>query len=123
MAKISRFFSLASLLLVACTTAPQKPSEWKVKATTESNQRIWVTKADGSRQCDKKTKALRPDQAAAQLKNAGVIVFDAKAGNDGMMRAQKCGNSTGGTVDVQISRVDLQKALSQGFVTKTTASE
>ena len=123
MAKILRFFPLFSLFFVACTTAPQKPSEWKVKASTESNQKIWVTKADGSRQCDRKTKTLSPEQAAGQLKSAGVIVFDAKAGNDGMMRAQKCGNSTGGTVDVQISRIDIQKALSLGFVSKTTSAE
>ena len=111
-----------TLMLSACVSAPQKPeSSWTVKASTESQQRIWVTQPDGSRQCAPKSAKVSPEGAAQQLKASGIIVFQAKLGNDGRMRIQKCGSPTGATVDLEIARVDLPKALSLGFVTKTSA--
>lgn len=107
--------------LTACSTAEQKPV-WTVKATTASQQKIWVTKADGSVQCSKKG-AISSDFASRQLKAAGVIVFQSRNGNDGQMRAQKCGAPTGTTVDAEISRVDLRKALELGYVSKTTEAQ
>jgi len=108
---------LLCLGVSACTSAEQKPtSEWTVKATTASQEKIWVTKPDGSRQCAGSKGSISPDFAARQLKAAGVIVFQSKTGNDGQMRAQKCGSTTGNTVDVEISRVDLRKALTLGYV-------
>ncbi len=113
---------LASLFFAACTSAQQKsPTQWKVKATTESQKKIWVTKADGSRQCGKNL-ALSPDLAAQQLKAAGILVFDSRAGDDGQMHAQKCGAPTGGTVEAEISQLDLTKALRLGYVSKSTES-
>lgn len=112
------------LSALACTSAPQKPeSTWTVKATTQSQQRIWVTKPDGSRQCAPKSASITPSGAAQQLKAAGIMVFQFKPGNDGHMRIQKCGSPTGATVDLEISRFDLPTALSKGYVTKSNTSE
>jgi len=119
MSKVSLVF--LCLGLVACSTAEQKPV-WTVKASTAGQQKIWVTKADGSVQCSKKG-AISSDFASRQLKAAGVIVFQSKNGHDGQMRAQKCGAPTGTTVDAEISRVDLRKALELGYVSKTTANQ
>lgn len=117
-------FIIASFLLTACASATQKaPTKWNVKATTEGQQKIWVSKPDGSRQCAPKGKALSPSLAAEQLKGVGVPVFEARNGNDGKMYIQKCGSPTGSTVDLEISRRDITKALSLGFVTKSTVAE
>ncbi len=123
MSKASLFFlCLATVLsLSACSTAEQKPV-WTVKASTASQQKIWVTKADGSVQCSKKP-GFSPDFASRQLKAAGVIVFQSRKGTDGQMRAQKCGEPTGNTAEVEISRVDLRKALEQGYVSKETVQQ
>ncbi len=104
----------------ACVTAEQKQdSKWEVKATTASQQKVWITKSDGSRQCEGRKGALSPALAAQQLKQAGIMVFRAKTGTDGQMHAQKCGAATGATVDLEISRMDVRKALEFGFVTKS----
>ncbi len=107
--------------LAACSTAERKPV-WKVKATTASQEKIWVFKADGSRQCAGKKGAISSDFASRQLKAAGVIVFQSRTGTDGQMRAQKCGNPTGNTVEAEISRIDLRKALELGYVTRNSPS-
>lgn len=108
-----------AFVLAACTSAEQKPeSQWTVKATTASQQKVWVSKDDGSRQCAGKKGAISPEFAMRQLKAAGVIAFQSKNGNDGQMRAQKCGSPTGNTVDVEISRADLRKALAMGYVSR-----
>lgn len=112
------FYGLSGLFLAACATEQKHPTVWKVKTSTESQGKIWVTKADGSLQCKPKTKALSPAQAAEQLKVAGIPVFQSKSGHDGKMHAQKCGAPTGSTVDLEISRPDLTKALGLGYVTK-----
>lgn len=110
--------------LGACVTAEQKDeTKWEVKATTASQQKIWVTKSDGSRQCAGRKGAISPAAAAQQLKQAGVMVFQARAGSDGQMHAQKCGSPTGATVEVEISRIDLRKALGLGFVSRDTAAQ
>lgn len=110
--------------LGACVSAEQKPSSnWQVKTTTASQQTVWVAKGDGSKQCGPKTGITTPGMAAAEAKQAGIIVHKAKAGNDGRMRSQQCGQPTGATVELEISRNDLRKALSLGFVSKETASQ
>ncbi len=119
-----RSFALPLLLLSACTTEPAKTStQWTVKATTEGQRKIWVTKPDGSQQCAPKSSVLSPALAAQQLKVSGVPVFEFKTGSDGKMHIQKCGAPTGRTVDLEISRNDISRALSLGYVTKSTAEE
>lgn len=110
------------LALTACASAEQKPV-WTVKATTASQQKIWVSKADGSRQCAGKKGAVSSDFALRQLKAAGVLAFQAKTGTDGQMRTQNCGAPTGNTVDVEISRIDIKKALELGYVTKDSEAQ
>ena len=107
--------------LASCTHAVQKPEkQWTVKTSTESAQRIWVARPDGSRQCASNKKTPSPAQVAQELQAAGVLVFQSRSGSDGKMRIQKCGAPTGRTVELEISRPDLEKALGLGFVTKTT---
>lgn len=109
----------ALFVSTGCTTEQVDKREWKVKATTENEQKIWVMKADGSRQCEKKAvQPLSPKKAALDLQAAGIPVFASQAGQDGKMHSQRCGAPTGGTVELQISRGDLTKALAQGYVTK-----
>lgn len=111
----------ALLALAACTHETVKPkSKWAVKTSTESEQRIWITRSDGSRQC---AKATPTDAAkiAAQVQQAGILVFQSQNGTDGQMHAQNCGAPTGRTIDLLISKIDIRKALALGFVTKENA--
>jgi len=113
---------LLSLAFAACTHEVKKPEKrWTVTAKTESEQRIWVTRADGSRQCAKQ-RVPSPEEVVRQVQGAGIMVFQSRSGNDGQMHAQRCGSPTGRTVDLEISRPDLTKALALGFVTKEDAS-
>jgi len=107
----------------ACTHEVSKPNTtWKVKTSTESEQKIWVTRADGSRQCGR-GKGQEPTQVAAQVQQAGLLVFQSRTSTDGHMHSQMCGAPTGRTIDLQISKLDIRKALSLGFVTKEEGSE
>jgi hypothetical protein len=83
----------------------------------ESDNRVWISKLDGSKQCEAASK-LTPKIAAEQLKGAGVVVFNARAGNDGKMHISKCGAPTGKTVELEISEMDLGKVKSHGFTVK-----
>lgn len=109
---------IAFLFLAACAHEVKKDNtKWVVKTKTESEQTIWVTRSDGSRQCEQR-RVPTAAEVANQVKNAGIIVFHFRSGNDGQMHAQRCGSPTGRTVDLEISRPDLTKALALGFVTK-----
>jgi hypothetical protein len=111
----------ALLALMACTHETVKPkTKWAVKTSTESEQRIWITRPDGSRQCAKAPK-IDPTQVATQVQGAGILVFESKTGTDGQMHSQMCGAATGRTIDLLISKIDIRKALALGFVTKENA--
>jgi hypothetical protein len=111
-------WAVSTLLLAACTHEVQKPPhKWTVKTSTESEKTVWVTRADGSRQCEKR-RVPSPADVARQVQGAGIVVFRSRNGNDGQMHAQLCGSPTGRTVDLEISRPDLRKALALGFTTK-----
>jgi len=108
---------LPLLALAACTHEVERPDpQWTVKTSTDRDQKIWITRADGSQQCGPRSPA--PAEVARQVQGAGVLVFQSRTGNDGQMHAQRCGSPTGHTVDLLISRPDLRKALALGFVTK-----
>jgi hypothetical protein len=114
--------AILALALSACTHEIVKPNtKWNVKTSTESEQKIWVTRADGSRQCGQ-GKGQNPTQVAAQVQQAGLLVFQSRLGKDGQMHPQMCGAPTGRTIDLEISKLDIRKALSLGFVTKDEAS-
>ncbi len=112
-------FCLAILvlgILTACSGAEQKPEKrWDVTVSKASDARVWVSRSDGSKQCAENPPSLTPESATQSLKKRGVAVFQARTGNDGMIRTAVCGASTGNTVDLEISRLDLPKAQAQGY--------
>ncbi|MGE3261268.1 MAG: hypothetical protein AB7K68_05780 [Bacteriovoracia bacterium] len=118
--RFSYLFSfLAFLAFAACTSAVQKSeNRWEVKVKKESDNRVWVSKADGSKQCESPSK-LTPKAAAQEVTAAGVVVFNARSGTDGRMRVTKCGAPTGKTVDLEISEMDLGRIRAFGYSVKT----
>lgn len=109
---------LALLFLTSCATEEKKPeAQWQVKVTKEGEKKVWVWKSDGSKQCDAPAK-LSPSRAAQDLKQSGVLVYQYRSGNDGMMYPSVCGAGTGATVELEISQNDLLKALKAGFKAK-----
>ena len=110
---------LAMLALTGCTTEKAKPqNNWEVTVKKESDNRVWIAKADGSKQCEGPS-TLTPKAAAEELKKAGVVVYNARAGNDGMMHITKCGSPTGKTVELEISELDLSRTKALGYRVKT----
>lgn len=111
----STIFTLLALGLTACSSAEQKPeNRWEVKVKKESDNRVWVTRADGSRQCEQ-AKSVSPQAAAQELVRTGVVVFNSRTGNDGKMRVTKCGAPTGNTVEHEISEMDLRRVGALGY--------
>lgn len=110
---------LAALTLTACATEQKKPeAKWEVTVTKEGEKKVWIWKHDGSKQCDAPSK-FTPAAAAQSLKQSGVMVYQFKNGSDGMMYPSSCGSNTGKTVELEISRNDLVKALKSGYQSKT----
>lgn len=107
---------ILALLLVACSSAEQQPEKkWDVKVTTKGEPKVWIFRPDGSKQCAEAPPSLTPSSASQDLKNAGVMVYQGRSGNDGMMRTAVCGASTGNTVELEIAKVDLPKAQAKGY--------
>jgi hypothetical protein len=106
---------LCSILIFGCTTVQPAKKEWEVKVSKEGEVKVWVWKPDGSQQCGMAPASLTPDLARQELKKAGVMVYEARTGQDGMMHITKCGAATGKTVDVEISKKDGARALSLGY--------
>lgn len=114
--KLSLIALMLSMGLMACATEQKQPNkEWNVKVTTSGEAKIWVAKADGSRQCEPNSAILTTESATSELRKAGVIVHQSREGNDGMMHTAVCGSATGNTIEVEISRVDIAKAQSAGY--------
>jgi hypothetical protein len=110
------FGFLLILFMVACAGAGQQPErKWDVKVSKKGEPKIWVSKADGSKQCEPDSTQISPEGAAKDLKGLGVMVYQFRNGNDGMMRTAVCGAGTGNTVDLEIAAKDLSKAQAQGF--------
>jgi hypothetical protein len=87
-------------------------------AAAKTEDRVWITRPDGSLQCDEKTAGTPQDPvvvAKEQLTKKGVHVIDAKKSNDGRIRAQVCGISTGNETRFLIPKSELAKAKSLGF--------
>lgn len=79
-----------------------------------SNETVWVSRPDGSKQCEADAeKALQV--AAEELQKAGVPVLEKRKGSDGKIRAQVCGAPTGGTNSFRIPKGTLSRALELGF--------
>ncbi len=108
--------------MVACivsfdAAAVAKPKAPVAQVATQSDS-VWVTRPDGSLQCDEKKAGIeesRLARAKTELEKAGVEVIASKRRNDGKMRAQMCGMATGDETSFQISATDLPKAKTLGF--------
>lgn len=109
------YLFLAIFLFVSCAAEQKAPQgKWEVKVTKESDQKIWVWKPDGSKQCDAPSK-FTPERAAQEFRKTGISVFQFRKGSDGMMYPSVCGAGTGSTVELEISKMDLVKALQLGY--------
>lgn len=110
------FAGILLLVMVGCSGAEQQPEKkWDVKVSTRGEPKIWVFQPDGSKQCAEAPPALTPTSASQDLKLAGVMVYQGRSGNDGMMRTAVCGSGTGNTVELEIAKSDLPKALAKGY--------
>lgn len=90
-----------------------------VFAASPSNDRVWISRPDGSLQCDDSIVQKGRDliaEANAQLKKKGVHVIESKKRNDGQVRAQMCGISTGNETSFLIPKKEFKKAKALGFV-------
>jgi hypothetical protein len=111
--------SVLIFVLSACSSAEQKPqSRWQVKVKKASDERVWVVKSDGSRQCEGKSK-FSPDAAARELTSSGILVFQKASGSDGRVYTANCGAPTGKTVELEIAATDLPAAQALGYRAKT----
>lgn len=110
-------FAILALLLAACSGAEQQPEKkWDVKVSTSGGEpKVWVFRPDGSKQCAMEAPSLTPTSASQELKSMGVMVYQGRSGNDGMMRTAVCGSGTGNTVELQIAKIDLPKAQAKGY--------
>lgn len=85
---------------------------------SSSDDRVWITRSDGTLQCDDATGAGAHDVIAgakAQLTKKGVHIIESKKRNDGKLRAQMCGMSTGNETSFLIPKKELAKAKALGF--------
>lgn len=89
-------------------------------AAAKGEDRVWITRPDGTLQCDDKNEGAAHDRVAeaqAQLTGKGIHVIEAKKSNDGRMHAQMCGISTGNETSFLIPKTELEKAKALGFDT------
>lgn len=92
------------------------PSVSASPSSVEASDRLWVKKPDGGLACDQDKKHITPlEVGRAELKKAGVEVFEAKKANDGMMRAAVCGIATGNENHFLILKKDAEVAKKLGY--------
>lgn len=85
---------------------------------SKGEDRVWITRPDGSLQCDEKIEGTALDpvvKAKEELAKKGVHILEAKKANDGKMRAQMCGMTTGNETRFLVPKKDLTKAKALGF--------
>jgi hypothetical protein len=84
----------------------------------KKSEKIWVSRPDGSLQCDPKVEGTANDplvKAKTELEGSGVRVYGSKKRNDGRMHAAACGIATGNEAALEIEARDLEKARARGF--------
>jgi hypothetical protein len=99
---------------VAGTEKPQldeKPSEKNRALLTTAE----VAVPDGSRQCEPGS-GQSSDVFKEKLLKANIKVLSVSSKPDGLMRIQKCGAPTGQHFVFKIYAVDVESALSLGFI-------
>lgn len=80
----------------------------------ERQDAVWITKADGSKSCEKDS-GQSTEQGGEELKKAQVKILESKKGSDGKMRVQMCGVPSGSVNAYKILKADLPKAIALGF--------
>ena len=117
-----------ALVFVACSTGhcrrdskevlqkidPKPPTGYE----EENLGSIRVAKSDGSQQCGIKAGISLSDMANEEL--PGVTILSSEKQNDGLMRIQSCGASTGMMNTYEIRHQDLRKAQKSGFTVLKT---
>ncbi len=112
-----------TLIIVACSTGhcrrdsqevlqkvdPKPPTGYE----EENLGSLRVGKADGSQQCGMRAGVSLEDMAKEELQ--GVTILSSEKRNDGLMRIQSCGASTGMLNTYEIRHQDLRKAQKSGF--------
>ena len=73
--KFALLVMMVSFTVFGCATQQKKEKKWDVKVSTP---KVWVYKADGSRQCEPNSALITTDDAMAQLRGAGVMVHQAR---------------------------------------------
>lgn len=75
---------------------------------------VWIAKADGSQSCGMQS-GMTAEQAAQELKKAGIRVLGQRTGQDGQMHMMVCGAATGATVEALIDGEQLDAAEKLGY--------
>ncbi len=103
-----------SLLLIGCAegNCRQQKSPADIAKLENSNSRIKIYKADGSKQCEK-TPGLTLEKMADEIKN--IQIFSSVKQDDGQMHVTLCGSSTGKINVYEIDAKDLPAAEKKGF--------
>lgn len=109
------FLSLVGALFVFSFQAQAMGEKKSETAVNSSSDTVWVYRKDGGTACGT-NKAQTLEQGATELSGSGARVLDSHKANDGKMHAMACGLPTGSMNAYQISRADLAKALSIGFI-------
>lgn len=84
------------------------------KPGVKTSEEVWVARNDGGKSCGEKAPQTE-EEAATELKQAGVRVLGSGKGRDGKLHAQMCGMPTGDTLRFRIPAGDVPKALALGF--------
>lgn len=104
-------FACMSMAFNSARKAEQKANDQAM--SEKSDDWVWISKADGSKQCEDGGNPVEAD--AAELKKAGIDVIESKKHDDGMMRIQMCGAPAGKENAYRIKRQDAGKAAALGF--------
>lgn len=99
------------------TKAVDSKSESQEPEAGELSGHIWVAKPDGSKSCGTQS-GMTTEQASAELKKAGIKVFQLKNGQDGLMHMMVCGAATGTTLDALIDGSQYSAAQKLGYKLK-----
>jgi hypothetical protein len=87
-------------------------------SSKKADESVWVSRADGSKQCDRSS-GQAIDAGADELRKAGIDVLESRKGRDGKMHSQMCGAATGATNEYRVARDKTQDALSLGYNPKS----
>ena len=110
------FLSISGAHAFGVKKKPEAPKEVPMGVSSPANGQVWVKKPDGGLACDADKKSVTPlEVGKAELKKAGIEVFEAKKANDGLMHAAVCGIATGNENHFLISAKDAEKAKKLGY--------